>query len=318
MRRLAFTGLVAAFIALTTISCNKTEKVTPISDKAVATISSATSTCATYTVDLMTPQDINVGTVTVENDAETLFVTYTTTDGWMMKCSHLYVGSLENTPTNGPGNPVAGHFPLHQCYDPMVNTATYEIPLNTLDSCFIVAAQAEVSQVVDGNIVDSQTAWGDGTPFADRGNCPTYFDYCFVPCGTATEDVATEETCYEDAIAWADGETIGTGTNCWCTYVAYSADLTTDLIANQNMNAGKVSFSAATDGFITITINLADGWKLMDITNSVKIEGDDSAPTVKPTPRDFTTYKGSDLIISVPAYNYYFVHLNLQYVVPCK
>lgn len=323
MRKIAFTGLVAAIMALTIFSCEKADKLNPASDssltKEVTTISSITNTCASYTVDLIAGQNTTVGTVTVENDAETLFVTYTTIDDWMIKCNHLYVGSLENAPTTPTGNPRIGGFPINQSFDPLVNTITYEIPLSSLDSCFIVAAQAEVLQVIDGNIVDSQTAWGAGTRFVNIGNWATYFAYCPGICdGTVTgSSPETDNICYEGAIAWADGDLYDTESNCWGTYVTYSPGITATLIANQTLNAGEVSFSAVTDGMITITINLAEGWVLPDTRYCVKIEGYDVAPTTKPVARDFS-YKGNELIVTFPAFDYYGVHLNLQHVVPCK
>lgn len=320
MKRIAFTGLVAAFVALTIFSCNKTEKFNPLSsEKAVATISSATSTCTSDTIDLIAGQNINVGTVIVENNAVSLFVTYTTTNGWMIECNHLYVGSLENAPTNGPGNPQIGHFPIHQCFDPMVNTVTYEIPLSSLGSSFIVAAQAEVSQEIDG-VVTRQTAWIDGTPFSDRGNWATYYEYTPGTCQTASasETSDTEDVCYEDVVAWADGEPYGSGTNCGCTYVVYEGVYkVADLIANQTLNAGEVSFSPADEGNVTITISLAAGWELQDVQYCVKIEWYDTEPSKKPKAYDFT-YKGNETTIIVPASNYYGVHLNLQHVVSCN
>ncbi len=313
MKKMIFMGLGVAIMALTIVSCEKTAKLNPSTDSTLSKSVTSPTVCASYTADLMAGQTIKVGSVTVENDAETLFVTYTTTDGWMIECNHLYVGSLENAPVNKTGNPQLGHFPINQCFDPMVNTVTYEIPLSSLGNCFIVAAQAEVSQIVDGQIVDSQTAWGAGTPFVDKGNWATYFEYCPELCQTKLE---IGDVCYEKSIAWA-GSILFVDQGCWATYVEYQEGSVT-LYANQTEEAGTVSFSAVTNDMVTITISLNADWILNDQVQGVKIQGYDVAPTTKPFPPSFTTYKGQDLIVTVPAYNFYAIHLDLLQVVPCE
>lgn len=316
MRRLAFTGLVAAFIALTTISCNKTEKFTPISEKATTTINSTTNTSRTVTVDLITAKNDIVGTVkVVGEDADTFFVTYTTTNGWMLECIHLYVGSRDGVPTNGTGNPQIGRFPTHECFNTPVDSATYEITLSDPGDCVIIAAQAEVSST---NVEGIFAAWTEGTSFAGQGNWATYIDYfCPDGSGTAITTDETEQTCTEEnAVAWADGITFGSGPNCFSTYVSYNdlAGDSTNIITSLNgQTAGTVHFSEIDENNkVTITIDLADNWILNpDIKCSVKIEGYDLEPTTKPKPYEFTTYKGSDLEVTVPYYPFYAVHLNL-------
>lgn len=184
MKKLAYIGLVAAIAALTTISCNKTDKTnlpTTSQTKTVAVIDTTPdpgNMCDSLTVNLLAGQYINVGTVTVANDAETLFVTYTITGDWIIGEIHLYVGTEEEVPANKKGNPQVGHFPTQEYFDPMVTTVTYEFPLSGLGDCFMVAAHAVVYKVVDGQTIDKQTAWGEGARFVDKGNWATYFEYC--------------------------------------------------------------------------------------------------------------------------------------------
>lgn len=315
MKKLAYIGLVAAALALTIISCQKTEKLNPASNspdlKTAAVIDTTPDICGSFTADLIAGQNINVGTVTVTNDAETLFVTYTTTDDWLMSEIHLYVGPKEGAPVNKKGNPQVGHFPTNQTFNPMINTITYEFPLSIFqDDCFIVAAHAVVNKVINEQVVDSQTAWGDGIRFVDKGNWATYFEYCPQIC-----DPTPEENCYESETAWADG-TRYVEQGSWATYVTYQEGTVT-LFAGQNMDAGTVSFSAVDNGMVTITIVLNEGWSQQEVAESVKIQGYPDVPTGNPSPGLFTTYKGNNLVVTVPAYDYYGVHLDVRHTIPC-
>jgi hypothetical protein len=113
--------------------------------------------------------------------------------------------------------------------------------------------------------------------------------------------------------AWAAGSRYVNRGN-WATYTPYVADSTVILYAGQTMEAGTVHFSAVDgDGNILITITLNAGWQLEDVYESVKIQGYNTAPSGNPAPGLFTTYKGEELSVTVPAYNFYGVHLNVEW-----
>ena len=66
-------------------------------------------------------QHIDVGTVTVYNDQDDLFIRIETTGGWWMTESHVAVAtSLEEIPQTRTGNPKVGHFGLSTEHDPPV------------------------------------------------------------------------------------------------------------------------------------------------------------------------------------------------------
>ena len=118
--------------------------------------------------------------------------------------------------------------------------------------------------------------------------------------------------------AWAaSGHTPGslryTPRGNWATYVQH-AEKTVTLFAGQHMPAGTVHFSAVTDGQVTITISLNEGWRLQGWSEGVKIQGYDSAPSGNPAPGQFTTYKGNDLTVTVPAFAFYGVHLDVEWL----
>ncbi|GAI71767.1 unnamed protein product, partial [marine sediment metagenome] len=57
---------------------------------------------ASYKTNLIAGQHTIAGSVTVSNDGENLFVTYKTSDGWLMNATHLYVDTVEPT-ISAPG-----------------------------------------------------------------------------------------------------------------------------------------------------------------------------------------------------------------------
>lgn len=335
MKKIAFTGFVAVVIALTVMSCQKTEnlKLSPNSQnlKMVEANDSAhddcgggeshdsgggsttLEICGTYTADLKAGQNINVGTITIQNNAESVFVTYTTTGEWRIESTHLYAGHKGEAPTNNSGNPKVGLFPIHDTFDPMIQTVTYEVPVENMRKCLIVAAHAEVSKVENGKIIDSQTAWGAGTRFVEKGNWATYIEYCPSLC-----PIIIDGKCYVKSVGWTDGTLYAPQSKCWGTYVTYSPGLTDDLIADDTEVAGTVHFSAINDGEVTITININEGYIANSDVKFTKIQGYDVAPTTKPHPPNFTTFQGKSLVVTVPAYNFYGVHLNLLRNVPCN
>jgi hypothetical protein len=114
-------------------------------------------------------KNINVGTVTcgIDNSCN-FYVTYETTDGWLMSETHMFCGDKINLPVNKPGNPKVGNFPYSSTHSPAVNTVTYTVPLTTLPACdepgFVVAAHCVVSR--NGQ---TETGWRYGTKFTDKG-----------------------------------------------------------------------------------------------------------------------------------------------------
>ena len=137
--------------------------------------------CVATEVTLIAGQTINSGTVTVTNDANFIYVTYTTTNGWVLSQTHLYVGDCALIPVNNPGNPIPGQFPYASAHN-NVTSYTYQIPLSQIPvgSCGCIAAHAVVKQYNSSNqVINTQTAWGNGTLInLTGGNWVMKFDYC--------------------------------------------------------------------------------------------------------------------------------------------
>ena len=140
------------------------------------------------TATLFAGQTINAGTVAVANDANYLYVTYTTTGGWKLQQTHLHVAdSLAGIPQTKTGNPKIGNFAYQTTHNPLVTTYTYTIAKTALsldaNQSVAIAAHAVVVQVDgSGTVTSSQTGWAAGTPFVQRGSWATYFQYSWQDC----------------------------------------------------------------------------------------------------------------------------------------
>ncbi len=191
------------------------------------------------------------------------------------------------TPTTGGGDVCSGVFA-----DPFIK----------LDLGFD-AAIVEVVITLDTKssggaflIKSAQNCFGDGDP-----------DYMFAyDCDNVCYD-------YEGETAWAAGSRYVTRGN-WATYTTY-AEGTVNLYAGQHMFAGTASFSAVNDGMVTITIELDEEWSFQEGDNAVKVQAYDAAPSGNPSPGRFTSYKGNELEFTVPAANFYGIHLDVQKMV---
>jgi hypothetical protein len=108
-------------------------------------------------------------------------------------------------------------------------------------------------------------------------------------------------------------------------YVPYDGTgMTVDILAGQTLDAGTATFSAPVDGKVTITINLNEDFRFADVPENIKVQDySNQPPAVNPSPglfdHKYTTEPGStSYTITVPANNYYGVHLDVQHRVPCE
>ncbi|MDF9828963.1 hypothetical protein [Parabacteroides sp. PF5-6] len=256
-----------------------------------------------FVTSLIAGKQTPVGTVTVGNDKENLYVTYTLDASWNLSDTKLFVGDDADLPVNNGGNPQMGHFPYKTTHSPAVNTFTYVISLEEISECVTIAAQGEVISPEE----QTASAWGEGTAFGKSGAMK--FEYCVQEC----IEVPAEPIRYETESAWSAGDRYTEKGN-WGTYTAYAGEeLTVSVYAGQTIDVGTVTFSEVVEGNITITIALTGGWELnAEKTETVKIQGYEAAPSGNPAPGQFKTYKGESLVVEVPASNFYGIHLDVR------
>ncbi|HEY9113561.1 MAG TPA: hypothetical protein VIN10_02610 [Bacteroidales bacterium] len=102
------------------------------------------------------------------------------------------------------------------------------------------------------------------------------------------------------------GNSVGAG-NAWWYYYKVADGGPQTIYAGQSIEIGTVNFSNG-----QIIINFTGGWELTDDSESVKIQGYTTLPSRRPPAGRFTTYKGTSLVVSVPSFPYYIIHLDVQ------
>jgi hypothetical protein len=135
--------------------------------------------CEATEVILKAGQTIDAGTISVTNDADYIYVTYTATNGWLITQTHLYAGSCELVPVNNAGNPIPGQFPYKTTHN-YAASYTYQIQIGTIGNCGCIAAHAVVVKLnSSGQIIQQQTGWGNGVRInPNGGNWGMKFAYC--------------------------------------------------------------------------------------------------------------------------------------------
>jgi hypothetical protein len=254
-------------------------------------------------VVLYAGQNIPVGTLRITNDTEVLTVTYATTGGWLLAETHLHVAAgLAGIPKNKPGNPIPGQFAYNDSHYPSVTEVSYELPLEwAVGDLLVVAAHAVVERVVDGQVVQDETAWSAGSRFVAKGNWATYTVY-------EVEDVVTVEPpveIWQSETAYA-GNYEGGG-SAWWFYYDVNGPVVQDIYAGQKPVEG--AFVSLSDGNLAIT--LGENLKLQNVNEAVKVQGYNEIPASRLPAGQFVTYKGNDLSIAVASYPYYVIHLDV-------
>lgn len=143
--------------------------------------------CDPVVVDLIAGQNMNAGTVTVSNDETYIYVTYTTSNGWLLTQTHLYVGNCDLIPVNGAGNPIPGQFPYSSSHN-YVTSYTYQVPVSAIavGNCGCIAAHAVVVKLdAAGHVINQQTGWGNGVRInPSGGNWGMKFEFCSCSLGS--------------------------------------------------------------------------------------------------------------------------------------
>ena len=139
------------------------------------------------------------------------------------------------------------------------------------------------------------------------------FCWVFEKCDTPPSD------CWKDETAWAAGSRYVRQGN-WATYTPYVPDSPVTLFAGQTLEAGTVSFSTPVDGMIDITISLNLGWRFAIVDENVKVQDYATVPSGSPNPGGFAhkaTASENPFTITVPANEFYGVHVDVERSVPC-
>ncbi len=260
---------------------------------------------------LVAGQHIEVGEIIVGNNDEFLYVTYKTDDPWFLEEVHLYVLKEEPQTRLIPGQAPykKGDLPNE------TKEITLLVPLKNLDlegeiceKGLWLQAHAAVVKVEDGEPVQGETAYGGEIFNPNQG---AWYGNIFyeLQCKENGEDENGE---FQTETAW--GGDIGINIKApgaWWYYFDTEEKETQTIWAGQTIEVGEVTIDE-NNGKNKITIIFNEDWQLQDVEESVKIQGYEKIPNSRPVAGQFTTYKGEELVVTVPIYSFYAIHLDVQ------
>lgn len=174
------TLILIACISL--LSCSKDSEEIILQDEGQQRLDPTATNCYTP-VNLIAGQNYIAGIVSYQIVDANLVVTYTTSDGWQINATHLYVGDCDAIPTNNPGNPRIGQFPYKSTEPDGTTEVVWTISIDEFPACGCIAAHAEVALIdpTTGNVIQSETAWADGEQLPGS-SWAMAFDYCVEDC----------------------------------------------------------------------------------------------------------------------------------------
>jgi hypothetical protein len=161
----------------------------------------ASAECPTVTWNLTAGQYYVWGTLSVTNDAEYIYVTYTLDPNQCTELGelHLWIGNnLANVPSNNQGIPTPGRFPYKRDLTGQgLTTYTFTIPFSSISI-------PDVTQVCNTKLyifahasVCGETAWGGNIPVNVDDRNPWYFygEYS-ICCDFGTPPVCGQKTAF--------------------------------------------------------------------------------------------------------------------------
>lgn len=165
-------------------------------------------------VPLLAGQNMEVGSVLVQSSGTLLCVTYKLSEdalleGWLLYETHLAIGvvleDIPQTQANKWGtNPIPGQFPYRDAF--LDGVPCWSVCIDAADlglqpgDVMTIAAHAVVGTLLEDLSFMTETAWGEGMRFNERGNWGMYFTY------TLCDDpvIVTSYIGYEDRLRGGD------------------------------------------------------------------------------------------------------------------
>jgi hypothetical protein len=270
----------------------------------VAMPAMADDTCPVPQVEtLWAGQTTDIGTVTVSNDDENLYVKYQTTGDWYLTEVHLYVLDMAPTERLPPGQA-----PYKETFPDGTQSYTFTVPLDdaACGETLWLQAHAAVVKIVDGHVVKEETAYGGDITKPSRGAWYGNIAYEVQCC---EEPPPPPGECKEET-AWG-GASEGEGP-AWWYYYDNNGGATQPIYAGQKLTDGTVTCSD--NGQLSIDLG---SWSLQDVDEPVKVQcyEEGELPDSRPNPGPFDTFKGD--AVNIPNVcndecRYIAIHLDVE------
>ena len=157
MKKLIYLIILTLILGLVLAGCSLLSNVgqVPTNEQGGITYFTKGSETAPDIFTLYAGQSIDVGTVSIWNDEENLYVTYSTTGGWEMTETHLAVATSLTDIPQAKGNPIPGKFPYKHEDLGYITSDSYIILLSEIDGgvgaddTLYIAAHAKVIRPIE-------------------------------------------------------------------------------------------------------------------------------------------------------------------------
>jgi len=135
--------------------------------------------------------EVGVVNLSVNKDNGNVIVSVTTQDEWAFKGIQLFIGSQAQFPVNNGGNLQIGNFPVNVKFPSYRTTFSYELVMDvnsvSIDDegrpYIVVAVHADVDKLdAKGRVLQSESAWMDGTRITTRRSWAAYYRYYLMAC----------------------------------------------------------------------------------------------------------------------------------------
>lgn len=137
------------------------------------------SPCA-YT-ELIADQRYDAGDIKVYFDATHVYVEYQASISWSIRETHLFIGKQNMIPLNRYGSPNPSLFPISESFEGGTEAAIYSLPRAGLPKCFTISAFAVVNRLLNGSVIQTESAWSEGVRF-NQESWGMFFDVCQSDC----------------------------------------------------------------------------------------------------------------------------------------
>ncbi len=230
-------------------------------------------------------QNIDTGNLYVSNDAQNLYVSYVTENGWKLKATHMHVAtSLAGIPKNKQGVPVPGKFAFSSSHNPYITEYTYQIPLSSLGLSFgqniVVAAHAEVLKERPDGSYQQETAFGGNV--AGPGNRWWYYaTYTIVQPQSDDDPVFNTETAMLRMNDVPNDFSYRWGTHPWFSYVKHAPSTqpqTFYFYAGQHYRVGEAQVWKDAS-FLYVQIDLDNPYEMTESHLNVQLQGYSGTPS---------------------------------------
>jgi LruC domain-containing protein len=153
------------------------------------------TTCGASTnTKLINVDNLEIGTVVIGNDIDSLYITVNTKDQWFINETHIFIGEKRNVPIDESLSIDKENFPIKSSHDPVVQSYQFTMSLKDFSACEDIIVHVSAKRLSNnGDLLEEKSAWLDGSNLEGIATNGFYVNYCLNECIVKypVENVAT-------------------------------------------------------------------------------------------------------------------------------